>query len=194
VELQEVAQRLVNGVLLTEESLIVDALPEAAPLLLEFQTRPDESRGQGFVPICVGAPELVEMVPLAMVLAAAQGNEGFRAVNVIAVSPILFSMEAEGFGVVPRQLLGHATDLREGGHSFEVLDKKTEGSGEIISSHRGEGEGLTPGKISGDEKGLASHGPAEPVVVSPHEQVGEGQFRGNGWMGAENGSDLLSVL
>jgi hypothetical protein len=190
----EMAQRLVNGVLLTEESLIVDALPEAAPLLLEFQTRPDEGRGQKFVPIYVSAPELVDMVPLAVILAAAQGNEGFRAVNVIAVSRILLGMEAEGLSVTPRQLLGHATDLREGGNLFEVLDKKTKGGGEIISSHGGKGEGLSAWGIGGDEKGLASHGPAEPVVVSPHEQVGERELRGNGWMGTENGSDPLSVL
>jgi hypothetical protein len=76
------------------------------------------------------------MVPLAMILAAAQGDEGFGAVNVVAVSPILFRIEAKGFGVTPRWVLGHATDLREGGHLFEVLDKKTKGSGEIISSHR----------------------------------------------------------
>jgi hypothetical protein len=76
------------------------------------------------------------MVPLAMVLAAAQGNEGFGAVNIIAVSRILFRVQAKGFGVVLRHLLGHPTYLREGGDSFEVLDKKTKGSGEIISSHR----------------------------------------------------------
>jgi hypothetical protein len=85
-------------------------------------------------------------------------------------------------------------DLREGGRPFEVLDEETKGASEIISSHRGEGEGLAPRRIGGNEKGLAGHGPSKPVMVSPHEQVGEGQFRGDGWVGAEDGGDLLSVL
>jgi hypothetical protein len=134
------------------------------------------------------------MVSLAMVLAAAQGNKGFRAINVIALSTILFSIEAEGLDVPQRQFFRHAMDFGEGGQPSEVLHQETEGRREITSSHRREGEGLGRRRFGDNEKDVAGHGPAKPVVVSPHEEIGEGELRSNRWVGVEDRGNVLPVL